>query len=96
MYNEIKERLRLIINEQFPEEEICLLLSGGADSTLVGLVADELGKKVHSISFRLNDQTSWDFQTAKSTSNSLGWSFHEVVVPTNDPKDRFFRFGSKP
>jgi len=89
MYNEIKEQLRNIIGEQFPEKEVCLLLSGGADSTLVGLVADELGKEVHSISFRLNEQTSWDYQTAKSTSNSLGWCFHEVVVPTNDPKVDF-------
>ena len=42
MYHEIKEQLRLIISEKFPEKEICVLLSGGADSTLVGLVADEL------------------------------------------------------
>jgi len=89
MYNEIKDQLRFLINTQFPEDEICLLLSGGTDSTVVGLVANEIGKKVHSISFRLEGQNSWDFQTAKNTSKELGWSFHEVIVPTGNPKDDF-------
>jgi DNA-cytosine methyltransferase len=89
MYNQLKKQLRLIISEQFPENEVCLLLSGGADSTVVGLVADELGKKITSISYHLDGQTSWDFQTAKSTANKLGWIFHEVIVPTRDPKIDF-------
>ena len=90
MYHEIKDQLRLLINTQFPEDEICLLLSGGSDSTVVGLVANELGKKVHSISFQLEGQCSWDFQTAKNTSVQLGWTFHEVIVPSGNPKDDFF------
>ena len=89
MYNQISIELGLIIKEQFPEDEVCLLLSGGSDSTVVGLVADELGKKIHSISFHLEGQTSWDFQTAKSTSETLGWIFHEVKVPTLHPKNDF-------
>ena len=90
MYHEIKDQLRLLITTQFPEDEICLLLSGGTDSTVVWLVASELGKKVHSISFHLEGQNSWDFQTAKNTSVQLGWTFHEVTVPSGNPKDDFF------
>lgn len=89
MYNQLKKQLRLLISEQFPENEVCLLLSGGADSTVVGLVAEELGKKITSISYHLDGQTSWDFQTAKSTANKLCWIFHEVILPTLDPKIDF-------
>lgn len=89
MYNEIKEQLRLIIKAKFPEDDVCLLLSGGTDSTLMGLVASELGKTVHTTSFRLEGQTSWDFETAKNTSKKLGWIFHEVIVPNGNPKEDF-------
>lgn len=89
MYHEVKDTLLGIIATQYKENEVCLLLSGGPDSTLVGLVANELGKKVTSISFCLDDCVSWDYQTARETSAKMGWTFHGVIVPTNDAKKDF-------
>ena len=89
MYNEVKETLKSLISKSFPEEEVCLLLSGGPDSTLVGLVADDLRKNITALSFHLENQITWDFKTAEKTSSLMGWSFHEVVVPTDNPKSDF-------
>ena len=66
-----------------------ILLSGGPDSTLVGLVADDLSKNITALSFHLENQITWDFKTAEKTSSLMGWSFHEVVVPTDNPKSDF-------
>lgn len=91
MFDKVKSILEIRISEDFPENEICLLLSGGADSTMVGLVAHYLGKKVTSISFELDGYTSWDCSTAQQTAETMGWDFHKVVVPTVSPKDDFLK-----
>ena len=78
-----------VVNELCPEDSVGLLLSGGADSTVVGMAAQALGKEVHSFSFKMDGIDSWDFDQAQRTSDLLGWTFHPVVVPFNNPKTDF-------
>ena len=44
------------IGELFPEDKVCVLLSGGIDSTLMGLVCHHLGKKVVGVSYQLEKE----------------------------------------
>jgi len=89
MFNKVKNILQKSIGEDFPEDNVCLLLSGGSDSTVVGLSTHHLGKKITSISFELDGYPSWDCETSQKTSELMGWDFHKVIVPTNTPKEDF-------
>ena len=87
--DQLKQNICDAVAELCPEDRVALLLSGGADSTVVGMAAQALGKEVHSFSFKMDGIDSWDFDQAQRTSDILGWSFHPVVVPFNDPKADF-------
>ena len=87
--DQLKQNICDAVAELCPEDSVALLLSGGADSTVVGMAAQALGKEVHSFSFKMDGIDSWDFDQAQRTSDILGWSFHPVVVPFNDPKADF-------
>jgi DNA (cytosine-5)-methyltransferase 1 len=87
--NKLKKILLNIVKENFPEPEICLFLSGGADSILIGLIADELGKKINAISYELEGIQNWDCQKAERISNLKGWNFHKIIVPISNPKNDF-------
>lgn len=95
----IKSVLMDIVKNEFLEDRICLFLSGGADSTLVGLIADSLGKKVTAISYELDGVTNWDCIQAERISKFKGWDFHKVIVPSINPKKHFLKlikeFGCK-
>lgn len=88
-HNEVREILLKRIQNDFPEDRVCLLLSGGTDSTVLGLVCRELGKDVVTVSFELDGYPNWDCETSDRTSEILGFEFHKVVVPTNDPSVDF-------
>ena len=78
-----------VVAELCPEDRVALLLSGGADSTVVGMAAQALGKEVHAFSFKMDGIDSWDFDQAQRTADMLLWAFHPVVVPINNPKTDF-------
>ena len=86
---QLRDTLNALIESDFPEDRVCVLLSGGADSTVVALAAHHLGKQVCAISYRLAGHSSWDFDSAENTAREMGWEFHGVVVPTDDPKRWF-------
>ena len=89
--NKLKRNLQSQIKDDFPSNDVCLLLSGGADSTLLGLVAHSLGMQVHAISFERDGIPSWDCDRAKTTSEKMGWKFTKVKIPTENPKSIFFK-----
>ena len=70
--NRLRDNLKSQIKRDFPSNDVCLLLSGGADSTLLGLVAHSVGKDVHAISFERNGVPSWDCDQAEATSAKMG------------------------
>lgn len=88
---ELTRNLQQVIGELCPANDVAILLSGGADSTVVGLAAHHLGKTVHSFSFRMEGIDSWDFNQAQKTSETLGWKFNPVVVPQQAAKVDFLR-----
>ena len=69
----IKTLLENHIEKNAPDSEIAVLLSGGVDSISVAFAADNLGKKIHAYSFRLDTHTSYDFEKAKEIRNILGY-----------------------
>lgn len=87
----LREVLEHHIKADFHDDKVCVLLSGGADSTVVAMSAHHLGKMVTAISYRLEGQASWDCDQARRTATIMGWEFIEVVVPCEDPKGWFLR-----
>jgi len=79
------------INESIQHHQTALLLSGGADSTLVGLAAHHLGKSVTAISFQIEGIKNIDCEVAERTAQTMGWQFHRVVIPEADYSDWFLR-----
>ena len=88
--DELQSNLETELRHQFKEDKICLLLSGGIDSTLVGLVGHHIGKKITSISFELEGTQNIDCQTSEKTSQIMGWDFHKVILPRTNFDDWFF------
>lgn len=69
--------------------KICIALSGGVDSTLIGLVAHHLGLEVTAISYKRRGVDSVDFNQAKKTCKIMGWNFQPVIIPKENPKKIF-------
>ena len=61
--NRLRRNLRSQIKNKFKGKKVCLLLSAGADSTLLGLVAHSLKLDVHALSYERQgfheDDQSW-------------------------------------
>ena len=72
------------------EDRVCILLSGGIDSTLMGLVSHHIGKKVVGVSYQIEKEENIDCVRSSNTSEIMGWEFHRVVVPTDKIEDWFF------
>ena len=77
--------------KDFKEDKVCVLLSGGSDSTLISLICKSLGKKVVSVSFELEGMKNWDCDKSEEISKRYGFEFHKVIVPNNNPKDWFLK-----
>ena len=77
--------LRDVIKQQVHDDKVAVLLSGGVDSLSVGFAAEDvLGKKVHAYSFRLDTQTSYDYEKAKEVAEQFDWKFTGIEIPTNN------------
>jgi len=79
------------IKNNVPDSEIAVLLSGGVDSLSVAFAAADLGKSIHAYSFRLDTETSYDFEKAKEVAQQFGWKFTGVVIPTDNLIEDFHR-----
>ena len=90
---ETKARFRGYLKERVSNSvsgnEAPVLLSGGADSTLVALIAHELGKKVIGISYELEGTINPDCTKAEKTCDVMGWQFEKVIIPQDDAKRDF-------
>ncbi len=64
-----------------PKQKVALLLSGGIDSTAVGLSLHDLGHKVHAYTFQLGDTTSEDSYWAQHTARIMNWEFTLIKCP---------------
>jgi len=80
----IRKLLEVHIENNVPDSEVAVLLSGGVDSISVGLAAQHAGKEVHAYSFQLGEQTSYDFAKAAEVAYKMQWDFTPIVVPRDN------------
>ena len=72
------------IQNEVPDNEIAVLLSGGVDSARVAIAAKDAGKKIKTYSFHLEGQPSYDSDQAKKISAKIGASHITIAVPTDN------------
>ena len=87
----LRNELSKVIEQQATDDEVCIFLSGGADSTTVALAANYLGKKITAISYQLGNNKNEDCEIAERTCAAMGWQFHKVIVPTEDVSGWFLK-----
>jgi len=85
----IKAALLSCIEREFPEDEVAIMLSGGADSLTVALAAHHLKKKIVAYTFRVVGFPSPDYRTAHSICVKMGWRFVGVDITLDDLAERF-------
>lgn len=69
------------IEKNIPENEVAVLLSGGADSLSLAFASHKLGKKVHAYNFHLEGNVSYDTRKANIASGTFGWEITNIIVP---------------
>jgi len=78
------------LSDSNKEKKICLCLSGGVNSTILGLVAHHLKLNVVAVSFYREGYESSDLNQAQITCKKMGWEHHIVKLPKSDnPKEIF-------
>jgi DNA (cytosine-5)-methyltransferase 1 len=73
------------------DDAVALLLSGGLDSTSVGIALQRAGKTVHAYTYRLQGYESNDLKKAVAIARHFGWPLTIVEVPTADAACDFMR-----
>lgn len=75
-----------ILKENIPKDEpVGILLSGGIDATSITMSLLELGYEVHSYTFHLKDNYSYDAQKAKEISEALDLKSHtEIAIDSSN------------
>ena len=87
----IKKLLVDHIKNNVPDDKVAVLLSGGLDSVSVSLAAASAGKKVQAYSFHLDTHESYDFKKAREVCEHMKWGFTEIVVPTDNLIQDWYR-----
>jgi asparagine synthetase B (glutamine-hydrolysing) len=87
----IKKLLENHIENNVPDKEVAVLLSGGVDSISVAFAAQRLGKTIHAYSFCLDTHESYDYMKAKEIAEICKWEFTGIKVPTNNLVEDFHR-----
>ena len=87
----IKKLLENHIENNVPNKEVAVLLSGGVDSISVAFAAMNAGKKITAYSFHLDTKVSYDFLKAKEIAERFKWDFVGVTIPTENLIEDFHR-----
>lgn len=93
--HKIKNHLESFISEKCLKKRVAVLLSGGADSTVVALAAHHIGKKITAFSFQVNGMKNDDFNQAMHTCEVMGWEFIPVKVSKTNLYKRFMELFSE-
>lgn len=97
MMSDLGNLLVDIVSEMFPVDDVALFLSGGIDSTTVGLACHHAGKRVHAYTFDVDGIENHDSTKAREIADTMGWR-HTAVSLTDDGEqqndlDYMFSFG---
>lgn len=85
----IQAHLEQYILDNCSKKKVAVLLSGGADSTVVALAAHNVGKKITAFSFQVNGFENEDYNQAKITCEVMGWDFIAVKISKANLLKRF-------
>ena len=70
-----------VVEEQIPEDNVAVLLSGGVDSQSVAFAAHRLGKNITAYTMYVDGNPSKDAQHAISVAEHFGWGLDVIDVP---------------
>ncbi|MET4045446.1 DNA-cytosine methyltransferase [Bradyrhizobium sp. RT6a] len=91
----MSEDLRTILRNHVLARSSCsrvaLLLSGGADSFIVGYSCEEVGKEVVAYTYELDGIPSIERPAAEAIARHMGWRLRVVRVPTAGLRAAFLR-----
>jgi DNA-cytosine methyltransferase len=79
------------VRAQSSDDAVALLLSGGLDSTSVGIALQNAGKTVRAYTYRLQGCESMDLKKAIAIARNFGWPLTIITVPTADVARDFVR-----
>lgn len=82
-------RLRDAVQAQSKEQEVALLLSGGLDSTSVGIALTKAGKTVRAYTYELRDYPSRDRAKAVAIAQHFGWPLTLVTISPESLREDF-------
>jgi DNA-cytosine methyltransferase len=85
----IREILAREVLAQSSHQTIALMLSGGLDSLVTGIVCHEVGKKVVTYTYELDGIPSAERPIAEALARYMGWHLRIVRVPTSDLASAF-------
>ena len=87
----IDKILTEIVEEQIPENEVAVTLSGGVDSQSVAFCAHRLGKKITAYTMYVDGMVSKDAKHAIDVANHFGWNIVTINVPVNSIQEDFMK-----
>jgi len=91
----IDKILTEIVEEQVPEDEVAVTLSGGVDSQSVAFCAHRLGKKITAYTMYVDGVISKDAQHAMDVADHFGWSVEAIDVPIDLLQEDFMKLINK-
>jgi DNA-cytosine methyltransferase len=90
----ISELLSLLCGDvlaRSSDDAVALLLSGGLDSTSVGIALQKAGRTVRAYTYRLKGYESSDLRKAIAIARHFGWPLTIITVPVADAARDFVR-----
>jgi DNA-cytosine methyltransferase len=91
MTGDLPTILRAEVERRSSCSTVALLLSGGLDSTIVGFLCEEVGKKVVAYTYELEGIPSSERPIAEAIARNMGWPLRIVRVPTVGLRWAFLR-----
>jgi DNA (cytosine-5)-methyltransferase 1 len=82
MSEDLRDILRHEVLARSSISRVALMLSGGADSFVVGFVCEEVGKQVVAYTYELDGIPSSERPAAEAIARHMGWPLRVVRVPT--------------
>jgi len=91
----INKLLENHIKNNVSDKNIAVLLSGGVDSLSVAFACEKLKYNITAYSFKLDNQSNYDFDKAEEVARKMNWKFVECIVPTNNLRQDFLHLNKK-
>jgi DNA-cytosine methyltransferase len=91
MSENLRDIMRAEVLARSSASRVALSLSGGADSFVVGVVCEEVGKEIIAYTYELDGIPSTERPAAEAIARHMGWPLRIVRVPTAGLRWAFLR-----